>query len=334
MLRHRRAIFIIIAASLLLAGSVARADTGYGSWTPTYIDYSYPSSGFSLRRIIGNWVSLAGRDLNGVSLNGTVLNGQRVVKVSLKGVTIKGKKLGKAWLWGSRLFPLLGKGMFKGAVMSGTLDNGKSLDLRVDSVARGTTKANKDIYYYDVSYPTQSGYRPLCGLDDKGQPVPAIPLRGRWDYREGVAGGGDYIKDKWAFTFACVGHVLAKCAEAGYKPWKKVTVCVKKKGCKKVDLAKHHQACTRMLRADYCGDGTSHTVDNMDVNMYDAMGLRTDSEKWGFEAEWDAKGAICADTSRLPNTPPSCASKLMEKGCGNTKNFSKGTLLFSEIPTP
>jgi hypothetical protein len=101
-----------------------------------------------------------------------------------------------------------------------------------------------------------------------------------------------------------------------------------------VSLATRHQACTRLLRADYCGDGTSHTVDSMQVNMYDAMGLRTDSEEWGFEAEWDARGAICADTSRLPNTTPACAARLNEKGCGDVSNFDKGTLLFSEIPLP
>ena len=323
-----RVAIIIAAAALLLTGSVARAD----SWTPTYIDYSYPSSGSFLQRIIGNWVSLAGRDLNGVSLNGASLDGHKVTSVSLEGIQVKGKSLGKAWLWGSRLFPLLGNGMFKGAELTAKLDDGKTVGLRVDSVTKGTSKANKDIYYYLVSYPTQSGYRPLCGLDPQGQPVPAIPLRGRWDYRQGVAGGGDHINDSDSFTFACVGHVLAKCAEAGYKPWRDMLICIKKEGCKKVNMAQHHQACTRLLRADYCGDGTSHTINNKDVNMYDALGLRTDSEEWGFEAEWDAKGAICADTTRLPNTTLKCAAQLNESSCGSPNNFTNGTVLFSEIP--
>ncbi len=328
--RHAAAA-VIITLALCTPAHAQQAPAGQ---EPTHVDYTYPTNGYWLSRLIGGWTALMGRELNGTTLNGAQLNGRMVTGVSLQGIKVKGKTLKKAALWGSRFFPLLGKGWFKGAEVTATLDDGAKVSLVVKGAARGTLKQNKDIYYYDVYYQTKGGQNPLCGLDDNGAPVPAIALRGRWDYRQGVSGGGDYIPDKDSFTFGCVGHALAKCAEDGYKPWRSMLVCAKGKGCKKVSLAKHHQACTRMMRADYCGDGSSHTKDNIDVSLYDGLGVRTDSEKWPFEAEWDAGGAVCADTSRVANPNLTCAAQLVDSSCGAPKNFAAGTLLFSEVPAP
>ena len=38
-----------------------------------------------------------------------------------------------------------------------------------------------------------------------------------------------------------------------------------------MSLASYHQACTRMARADYCGDGTSHTQDGTWIEYYDKL---------------------------------------------------------------
>ena len=64
--------------------------------------------------------------------------------------------------------------------------------------------------------------------------------------------------------------------------------------CGITSLADYHQACTRMLRADYCGDGTPHTVDGTLINIYDGIGIQRDTDDWAFEAEWTTTGARCS----------------------------------------
>ncbi len=39
-------------------------------------------------------------------------------------------------------------------------------------------------------------------------------------------------------------------------------------------LQDYHQVCVRMVHADYCGDGTSHTHDGTLINFYDRLGVR------------------------------------------------------------
>src|SRR5207244_135325 len=72
-------------------------------------------------------------------------------------------------------------------------------------------------------------------------------------------------------------------------------------------LKDYHQACTRMARADYCGNGTSHTVEGNLIDMYDNLGIRTrsvtaergvDPSLLSFEAAWGPDGAYCLDHVR------------------------------------
>jgi hypothetical protein len=183
-----------------------------------------------------------------------------------------------------------------------------------------------------VSYPTADGFVPLCGLDANGAPVKVLALAGRWDYRQGVAGGGSHIDDPGAFTFSCDDRALAKCVELGYKPWQAAMSCPGGKKCERITLADLHQSCTRMLRADYCGDGTSYTVDGTALNAYDAFGIRTDGASWAIEAEWGPAGALCVSRERIASAPtPPCAAALDTPDCGDVAHFGTGTLLISEV---
>ena len=84
----------------------------------------------------------------------------------------------------------------------------------------------------------------------------------------------------------CRGAVLAKCTEFGYRRWATATRCSLGSGCSDVALAPIHQACTRMMRADYCGDGMPNTVDGHPIDIYDALGVNVEEEpKWKFEAD-------------------------------------------------
>jgi len=281
---------------------------------------------------------LVGRGLNGQAWNGKTLDGRMVVAVSLKGVLFpagktKNLKLAETVFKGAPGPKVSG---IVGAVFIGILDDGDVIPIRVDEVLpRGDVSTA--YYAYVIRTVVDGAWQPLCGVDGDGAPVAAIPLAGVWDYREGVPGGGSHIEDPDAFTFACEGRVLAKCVAMGYAPWQKGLLCqVDENGhktCVKTTLAPFHQACTRALRADYCGDGVSHTEDGEWTLVYDGIGIRADTEAWAFEAEWDDHGARCLSRERVAGLGVvPCAENLASDSCGDPGDFEAGTLLMTEVP--
>lgn len=302
---------------------------------------------------VRNGPTLNGKNLNGKNLNGKDLNGDELneqglprmlVSVGYAGAWFERRddrawggdgaarnegRLDKVWLEGSvfhgRLRGHYVTGLdFLNARFLGNLDVGGQLELRVDGITPGVG-ANRDVWSYRVSYrePADGRWYPIC-TDASGQPADAIAVAGRWDYRQGVPGqGGTKYDDPRTFTFACEGAAIAKCIHFGYKPWASVNG---------VSLAAHHQACTRLIRADYCGDGTSHTVNGQWVNIYDAVGVQRDTESWGLEAEWDTEGARCFTDHNRAHAPVSCPGAPVKTQCGTAEAFSTGTLLQSETP--
>lgn len=282
-----------------------------------------------------NGRGLNGRGLNGRGLNGRGLNGRGLNGVSLSGVSDGSASLGDVTLNATRFSRQSADGhMFYGraivgAVFNGILDDGSSLALRIDGMTRDRVMGD-GVYSYAVSYQVMGGWNPLCGVDSSGAPVRAVPLAGMWNYGEGVEGGGSFIDDPSVFTFACEGYALAKCVELGYQPWEETLVCTMR-GCSWTSLAPYHQACTRLLRADYCGDGLSYTLDGTTINLYDNIGVQADTERWAFEAEWDEGGARCATRERISGQAvPPCWSSLQQARCGSRPDFWRGALLMSE----
>jgi hypothetical protein len=99
-----------------------------------------------------------------------------------------------------------------------------------------------------------------------------------------------------AVTLACVDAALGKCAVWGYRPWASV---------KGEPLADYHQACTRMVRADYCGDGVSHTqrrARRSTCSTSSGSSAVADGVDYVVEAEWGPDGATClnAANTRCP----------------------------------
>jgi hypothetical protein len=132
---------------------------------------------------------------------------------------------------------------------------------------------------------------PLCNDEPSNR---AVPAPGTWDVY-GVANGGS---DR--FTFACTSGVIDKCVRWGYPYYKP-------------GYAAFHQACTRMARADYCANGTPHTVSGTVVDLYDRRGVEGDARfinrdptgaPLSFEAGWAAKGAaVCLSKLRWSTLP-------------------------------
>ena len=242
-----------------------------------------------------------GTSLNGTSLNGTSLNGTSLTGTSISASSASGP-------------PLSGSGVV-GSTWTGTASNGATVNLRIDSALQGTSP-NTDLWFYGVSYQTSSGWSPLCGLDSTLAPIKAVPVAGVWDKT------ATYATSATQFTWACRGKTIGKCVELGYKTYK--------------GYADHMATCVRLLRGDYCGNGSAYTVDGTLLNLYDNVGVQADAENWHPEGEWTPAGARCININfsyrydLTAGKDPSCAKKAKSTACGTT--FRNGALLIDELP--
>jgi hypothetical protein len=213
-----------------------------------------------------------------------------------------------------------------GASFHGTSDTGASVSLFVTRVTR-EAPPDDDSWDYEVWYadPLHRTFWPLC-RDATGNVLPAFAVDGYWSYARGVTGGGAKIVDGTRFTFACKGEgAIGKCVSPlGYKPWASLNG---------VSLDRYHQTCVRLIRADFCGDGTPHTQNGNVVDLYDGLGLQQDTENdWLFEAEWDENGARCFNPLNRSRTAVSCYAERASATCGSLGDFNAGTLMMDEVP--
>ncbi|WP_437545449.1 ADYC domain-containing protein [Sorangium sp. So ce367] len=232
-------------------------------------------SSFAMSRL--NGMSLNGVRFNGVRFNGVRFNGVRFNGVSLDATTLVGTREGDG-------APVAGAD-FIGADVEAVLDDGSSVVVRVTNVVE-----RDGIQYYTVKYNAGPGvWVNICG-----EGLDAIPVKGTWN-----AVTGAHSDDGGMFTFACQGAAIGKCAEWGYREWMAEAEC-NASGCEDRDLSYFHQACIRMVRADYCGDGVPHTQTGTAIDVWDALGIQTETVGSGMslEAEWTVDGAACIKHTR------------------------------------
>jgi len=239
---------------------------------------------------LNGW-SLNGFRVNGWSLNGWSLNGWSLNGWSLNNISLSGSAFtGVATINGEQVM-LTSEDMIGAELLLNR--EGEPFTLRFDDIYINPANPTGDTYFYKVSVfdPDDGTWASLC-RDSYGQPTEAIALRNHWDPNTGARVG-----DPAAVTLACRGAALAKCVEWGYRPWATVESCVGGV-CSQVNLTDHHQACTRMARADYCGDGVPHTLNNTPIDVYDRLMPRIQTQassgkEWKVEAEWGPNGALC-----------------------------------------
>lgn len=148
------------------------------------------------------------------------------------------------------------------------------------------TASGYETMLYTVAYQdSEQNWQALCNPNAEGD-TRAIALPGQWD------SSGTYINND-EITFACTSGVIGKCVLWGYHPQSTV------QGYPMQDF---HQACTRMARADYCGDGISHTRDHTAIDVYDRLSIQTPTANDGmaFEAVWGPHGAVWISRTRWP----------------------------------
>lgn len=214
----------------------------------------------------------------------------------------------------------------EGAQVTAEFQDGTSLDFLIARVVpeddeqvpavpsgyKGTT------FRYEVQVPGPEGWVPLCAPDYDKEPV-ALPVRGWWDET------GALHTDPGTFTFACQRGVVSKCYRWGYRPWDVASTTALQGH--PVSLSEAHQTCTRMARADYCGDGRSFTYTGTPINLWDGFAPQVQSrdekasEEYGlsFEAGWTPEGASCLSHARWDNAPeevydPYTCSNLYQDG--------------------
>jgi hypothetical protein len=277
--------------------------------------------------IVNNGVSMNGVSMNGVSMNGVSMNGVSMNGVSMNGVSMNGTLFEGTLADGRQV-----NGTdFVGAELIATTTSNTQVTLVIEDIVQST---DPDIHLYNVAYYTGTTWEALCGYDAQGEVRPAMPLAGRWDYSSGTATGGDWIEDATQFTFACVGAALGKCTQLGYKPWESVQEC-NAFTCQTLSLRPLHQACTRLVRADYCGDGTSHTANGVPINLWDNASIQTQSTvpvTWLNDAEWTPQGAKCIGNYRYD--PNGVTNAYVNAHCPSRKTashrcFSSGSTFFT-----
>ena len=248
-----------------------------------------------------NGFTMNGFTMNGFTMNGFTMNGFTMNGFTMNGFTMNGLALNQS--------------LFSAVTDSGTVLSGLNLigaqaqitvqpsgqampvqyKLRFDNIYVDPQKPSGDVYLYDISY-TRSGettWTSLCA-DANGAPVPAIPIKNYWNTQTGAR-----IDNPNVVTFACVSGALGKCVRLGYRPWAQATKCVNQ-SCSAISLAGYHQACTRMIRADYCGNGSSYTLNGTLIEVYDGLSpqIQTRTSSWAIEGQWNPEGAFCIGDAR------------------------------------
>lgn len=246
----------------------------------------------------------AGVEMNGMEMNGVSLNDD----VTLEGSTLTGVHLEGSTLTGTRRDGSIVTGAgFVGAKLKGWTPGGVRVQVRIE----GYSEAG-DVSSYDATYATEDGWRPVCTSGGS-----AVLLSGTWN------DDGSRTPDDAVVTFACPGGALAKCVDMGYAPWRSVDG---------ISLAPHHQACTRAIRADYCGDGSSNTQDQHPINIFDVVGVQADAVEWTPEAEWNEDGATClSGLATRATAPVTCEAEKVARGCAAGAP-SAGARLVTELP--
>jgi hypothetical protein len=160
-------------------------------------------------------------------------------------------------------------------------------------------------FLYRLVRPLATGVVDVCNAHE---PNPnwrwAVPISGVFD-----ATSGARTEAPGRFTFGCDSAVIAKCYRWGYKPW--LPTQDPEQPAMMKDL---HASCTRMARADYCGNGDSFTLEGTPIHPWDKLPASIRPLELGattplFEAAWHDSGAVCLSKTRwqqLQPLPESC----------------------------
>jgi ADYC domain/Pentapeptide repeats (8 copies) len=251
--------------------------------------------------------NLQGANLQGANLQGANLQGMNLQGILVAGATLADAPLDHVRVERGEVVAEQGGATLRGTALVGAHFQAQARNTAVSPPATAVIQyrvaaIQSELAQYD---PTATGHtflytleqwvddtaswQPACLADTDGRNA-AIPLAAVWDDH------GDRSESSAMFTFGCTTGVIAKCYRWGYRPW------VTGYG----DLTTMHWTCTRLARADYCGDGVPHTHDGTLINVWDTLPPPGPIQKHGllpptgmlFEAGWNTGGAVCLSRAR------------------------------------
>ena len=174
-----------------------------------------------------------------------------------------------------------------GAVLEAADTEGNPLTVRIDGHRPDPLDPSGETVLYALSTPDPAtgAWRQLCEPGPDGLRM-GFPVAGAW------TATGEHVPAPGAFGLTCTAGAIGKCVRFGYRPWRTAGGRT---------LWDHHQACVRLVRADYCGDGLGHTRTGTPIDLYDRLGIQRDEPAPGmdFEAGWTPSGASCVRHVRV-----------------------------------
>ncbi|CAN2534331.1 hypothetical+protein [Methylocapsa aurea] len=169
-----------------------------------------------------------------------------------------------------------------------------ALKIRIDTVERDPGDSARSVapseavmlHGFSVQGP-DGEWKNLCdpGPDGRRQGFP-VPGRAKGDGTIGPAEPG-------VFELTCTGGAQGKCVRFGYRPWE-----TRADGASLRDI---YNACIRLVRADYSGDGKGTTRNGQPIDIYDFMGVQSPANDPAheFEAGFSPEGAVCVRHVRV-----------------------------------
>jgi hypothetical protein len=207
-------------------------------------------------------------------------------------------------------------------------DTGAKGSVRIEGMLPDPHDATMLLYQASIRGAGSETWEPYCKKDRDGRNA-AFAIAGGWsvDGPNGTDG----------VTLACTSGAIGKCMRLGYRPWDTLP--------SRASMSDLLTACTRMIRADYCGNGQSHTKDGTWVDIYDRFGIQKREPRAGvperFEAAWGPNGATYLSVGRWTDDVQSIARECPDKLAGRvgapiaqdeiTRKFPE-TMLFDDHP--
>ena len=174
-----------------------------------------------------------------------------------------------------------------GVVLRGTSSDGKPVEVAICGAEPAPGDPSMHWYRIEAWNPVTREWENPCVANATTPDPRALAVQGVWD----ESGARREVPGK--VTLACETGAISKCISWGYKPWGQ------RNGKSLVDL---HQACTRMARADYCGNGRTHTPEQGLIDMYDQFGVQSrtkeSSATWNVARASAPDGAACLARTR------------------------------------
>ena len=199
-----------------------------------------------------------------------------------------------------------------GAVLVFNID-GKRVRIRIAAITPDPNDKTGTVLLHDFRIDATNA--PLCGPDPDSKRL-GFPLAGR------TASDGRFVAgEPGVFELICTSGAQGKCVRFGYHPWERTP--------DGRPMRDHYDACVRMVRADYCGDGRTWTREGTFIDVWDDLGIQKSDTgadaTFSFEAGWSPIGSVCVAHTRIPENITLDKLKVFCPRLANTQRCDEGS---------